>query len=423
MHIFYIIIIVRIENENEHENPPPEYDYDIIDRQPINTFGTTQAPNGYVFGSVVVQKNLNQHTERTFNDTDLTTEQIEDVALLDTGTEVHTCTILQEQPADQGALILDNSLTILKYGKYNFRGIGTYTIEKEPQTNNWVIPVVMNIDIQLERPNNQNQVVEDNGIMELIQGLNGLQITPYNNNNRVRGNPNPSQGLSLGTFTVNVPQTLVNNYTQSTITTNGTYTIPNGYTGFNDFIVNVPTTTIYNYNPYPSDNRKEITVNGSGSITFNSSNYTGLDNVYYNVNVSPSFFVNNNNLTDSNTLTYNLTKINNGDKQWINISSSMTLLFIKFNTNDWTLYYKTYVNNESVVSCRFTNNTGDDIYYRFVYSQYFSGNIYTGNKNNNTIITKIKSGLDTTVNNLTTTTFINITDLNITTLDIIGSPV
>ena len=52
------------------------------------------------------------------------------------------------------------------------------------------------------------------------------------------------EGLEDITINVNVPQTLVNNYTQPTITTNGTYTIPSGYTGFNNFSVNVPTPPI-----------------------------------------------------------------------------------------------------------------------------------------------------------------------------------
>lgn len=43
---------------------------------------------------------------------------------------------------------------------------------------------------------------------------------------------------------INIPQTLVNNYTQPTITTNGTYTIPSGYTGFNNFNVSVPNSNI-----------------------------------------------------------------------------------------------------------------------------------------------------------------------------------
>lgn len=49
---------------------------------------------------------------------------------------------------------------------------------------------------------------------------------------------------NIGTFTVNVPQQTINNYSQPTITTNGTYTIPSGYTGFNNFTVNVPPTIV-----------------------------------------------------------------------------------------------------------------------------------------------------------------------------------
>ena len=68
------------------------------------------------------------------------------------------------------------------------------------------------------------------------------QSNPYTitqNGSGVISIPQNYEGLGEINYTVNVPQTLVNNYTQPTITSNGTYTIPNGYTGFNDFIVNV----------------------------------------------------------------------------------------------------------------------------------------------------------------------------------------
>lgn len=71
------------------------------------------------------------------------------------------------------------------------------------------------------------------------------QSNPYSitqNGSGVISIPQNYEGLGEINYAVNVPQTLVNNYTQPTITTNGTYTIPSGYTGFNNFTVNVQPT-------------------------------------------------------------------------------------------------------------------------------------------------------------------------------------
>ena len=67
----------------------------------------------------------------------------------------------------------------------------------------------------------------------------------------------PSGSTGFDSFTVNVPQTIVNNAdvnTNSIITTNGTFTIPSGYTGFNNFEVAIPisnekSSKLYNRRP------------------------------------------------------------------------------------------------------------------------------------------------------------------------------
>lgn len=74
-------------------------------------------------------------------------------------------------------------------------------------------------------------------IYENYTQSNPLTITQ--NGSGVISIPQNYEGLGEINYEINVPQTTVNNYTQPTITTNGTYTIPNGYTGFNDFTVNV----------------------------------------------------------------------------------------------------------------------------------------------------------------------------------------
>jgi hypothetical protein len=86
-------------------------------------------------------------------------------------------------------------------------------------------------------------------------------LTINQNGSGVISIPQNYEGLGEINYEINVPQTAVNNYTQSTITTNGTYTIPNGYTGFNDFTVNV-------------NNQKSISINDFYYKYGNQSSYT-----------------------------------------------------------------------------------------------------------------------------------------------------
>jgi len=104
----------------------------------------------------------------------------------------------------------------IKFLQQNFIDfIKTNTEEKDKQIQmliNYLInvpqPAAVNADIDSQ---NNNVITSRTGTYTIPNGYTGW--------NR---------------FSVNV-----NNYTPSTITTNGTYTIPNGYTGFNNFTVNV----------------------------------------------------------------------------------------------------------------------------------------------------------------------------------------
>lgn len=116
--------------------------------------------------------------------------------------------------------------------------------QKFPQLPGYVIP-----ENQLRATGDTEIEINSNGTY--ILGQNDQDPDDLEMDEELTSNPNQSLILSktgtrdttptfvLGKFNVNVPQSLVNNYTQPTITTNGTYTIPNGYTGFNDISVNV----------------------------------------------------------------------------------------------------------------------------------------------------------------------------------------
>jgi hypothetical protein len=88
------------------------------------------------------------------------------------------------------------------------------------------------------------------------------EVTPNQNRSLILSkNEETTPTFVLGKFNVNVPQTTINNYTQPTITTNGTYTIPNGYTGFNNFTVSV---TDY---VFPTVTFNTISTNGTYTLS------------------------------------------------------------------------------------------------------------------------------------------------------------
>lgn len=247
--------------ENGSDNPPP-YDYDIINNQLIDTFGTTTAPEDYVFGSVNVQPRANYHSEHTFNTTDLTQQQIENAAILDSDGTIHELGINQPQNHEQGAIINESALTILKWGKYNLNSIGLHQIATETNTNNWVIPAVMNVEIPLA----SNQVLANNGIYNVIQGENGLEFQQVLQQSR--GLPDPT-GTSIGQFNVNVKfnikyfninngtlQNIINSLNKNNSYNNRSFDIPN-----NHYCL------VINKNNNDNQWDFECSVNGSGAST------------------------------------------------------------------------------------------------------------------------------------------------------------
>lgn len=229
---------------NSSDNPP-DYNPDIINNQLITTFGTTTAPNNYAFGSVNVRPTPQQHLEHTFNTTDLTQEAIE-LAIDDApGLDVHTIGINQEQIVGNGAPINESALTIINWGKYRLRTLGLHQIATADNSNNWVVPALMEVSIPLI----QNQIIDHSGtyriVQRTIQGETGLFIEEYipepepeeeilennsntrvmiideneemeeeeNNNNgqivlrgqnNVRGLPDPTGEAIEGTFNINI---------------------------------------------------------------------------------------------------------------------------------------------------------------------------------------------------------------------------
>ena len=218
------------------DNPPP-YDPDIINKQLIDTFGTTTAPEDYVFGSVNVQPRANYHSEHTFNTTDLTQQQIENAAIQDTDGTIHELGINQPQNHEQGAIINESALTILKWGKYNLKSVGLHQIATATDTNHWVIPAVMSVEINLA----SNQVLANNGIYNVIQGQNGLEFQRVQQ--RSRGLPDPT-GTSIGQFNVSVNlnfnikyfninngtlQDIVNSLNKNNSSNNHTFDVPKNH--------------------------------------------------------------------------------------------------------------------------------------------------------------------------------------------------
>lgn len=114
-------------------------------------------------------------------------------------------------------------------------------------------------------------------IINALPGNNGVVTT--------NGQYNiPSGSTGFDSFTVNVPQTAVNNAnvnSNSIITNNGTFSIPSGYTGFNNFEVAIPISNerIINYTiddqSYPNTNT-EVTVNTLYAVP---SGYQGQGNL------------------------------------------------------------------------------------------------------------------------------------------------
>lgn len=360
------------DNGNNPNPNPPDYNPDIINNQLITTFGTTTAPNNFAFGSVNVRPTPQQHLEHTFNTTDLTQEDI--VLAIDDapGLDVHTVGINQEQIVGDGAPINESALTIINWGKYRLRTLGLHQIATADNSNNWVVPALMEVSIPLI----QNQVINHSGTYRIVQrtieGETGLVIEEYipepepeeepqennsntrfmiideeeennnnNNNNNgqmvlrgqsnVRGLPDPTGEDIEGTFDINIPP--------PTITEPVTL---NGYYKFNGNSLISGTNQDYNLNIAVPQNQIIISItsikitNFSTSITTNSDNWT--------------FYINDNNLIPTNngediiiiTKNSNSYDIN----YWKDYSSTQS---ISIPSNSWVYYHNITSSNKSIV--------------------------------------------------------------------------
>ena len=287
---------------NSSDNPP-DYNPDIINNQLITTFGTTTAPNNFAFGSVNVRPTPQQHLEHTFNTTDLTQEAIE-LAIDDApGLDVHTVGINQEQIVGNGAPINESALTIINWGKYRLRTLGLHQIATADNSNNWVVPALMEVSIPLI----QNQIINHSGtyriVQRTVQGETGLVIEEYipepepNINTRamiideeendngeiilrgqsnVRGLPDPTGEAIEGNFNINIPPPTITN----PITNNGYYkfngnNLISGTDQNYNLYVNIPPPTITN----PVTNNGYYKFNGNNLISGTNQNY----NLYVNV--------------------------------------------------------------------------------------------------------------------------------------------
>jgi hypothetical protein len=186
-------------------------------------------------------------------------------------------------PDDRGYDVVEVNRDELAY-KQQVNLTGYCNAENDQQNNLWVtlespfltkkirqkFPSLPGYVIQNNRSVGDNEIsITSNG--NYILGQNDQdpddlemdeEVTPNQNRSLILSkNEETTPTFVLGKFNVNVPQTTINNYTQPTITTNGTYTIPNGYTGFNNFTVSV---TDY---VFPTVTFNTISTNGTYTLS------------------------------------------------------------------------------------------------------------------------------------------------------------
>lgn len=303
---------------NNGGDNPPGYNPDIINNQLITTFGTTTAPDNFAFGSVNVRPTPHQHLEHTFNTTDLKQEAIE-LAIDDApGLDVHTVGISQEQIVGNGAPINESTLTIINWGKYRLRTLGLHQIATADNSNNWVVPALMEVSIPLI----QNQVIDHTGTYHIVQrtvnGQTGLVIEEYipepepepqnntrfmiideenneennNNNNEemvlrrqnnVRGLPDSNGEAIIGNFDINIPPPTIT----SPIQNNGYYKIDENNTLING------TSSDYNLNVKVKIEINKIYTNYNTLLNFQKANsattlYIPNNNLFVNIYEHPT---------------------------------------------------------------------------------------------------------------------------------------
>lgn len=286
---------------NNGGDNPPGYNPDIINNQLITTFGTTTAPDNFAFGSVNVRPTPQQHLEHTFNTTDLTQEAIE-LAIDDApGLDVHTVGINQEQIVGDGAPINESALTIINWGKYRLRTLGLHQIATADNSNNWVVPALMEVSIPLI----QNQVIDHTGTYHIVQrtvnGQTGLVIEEY------IPEPEPEPQNNARFMIIDEENNEENNNNNNNNNEemvlrrqNNVRGLPdsNGEAIIGNFDINIPPPTITS----PIQNNGYYKFNGNNLISGTNQDYN------LNVNVQNKFYItsiifgiNNENIASSNT--------------------------------------------------------------------------------------------------------------------------
>ena len=202
-------------------------DWDPINREFAEDLTITSLPNGEGYNVVELDRDELAYKQQINLTGYCTAENDENNNLWVTmESPFLTKKIKQKFPQLPGYSIPENQSRAVGDTEIEITSNGTYTLGQNDQDQD---------DLEIDEDNN----LTSNQQQSLILSKTGTRDT--------------IPTFTLGTFTVNVPQTLVNNYTQSTITTNGTYTIPSGYTGFNGFTVNVS----------PKIYIKEMNINGT----------------------------------------------------------------------------------------------------------------------------------------------------------------
>lgn len=110
-------------------------------------------------------------------------------------------------------------------------------VEDPNDEDNMIEVIRFNVDEVYDDPVIAEQSLE---LVDYTINTNGtIGIVDYNNNNG-------THYYGFKNITVSVPDTVVNNYLYPLITSSGTYSIPNGYTGIGEFIVDIPQNLVNN---------------------------------------------------------------------------------------------------------------------------------------------------------------------------------
>lgn len=256
----YLFIKKKKKSNNEDfiQNPiiPDPQPQPEIDLEPLNVsqFGNYARgdPDTEGFNPVTVTAAQGSYVQNVFDNNEISEEDLQNMALQSLPNESEVHYINTEIPHQQGDYIPSATLTKYRVGHYQFTENGTRLMSYagqnvDPETPDvWVIPGVIDINVPPPQMNPDENVINSNGVFNLVdtdENPDDIEIepeTPPNPNinpNLNRGiliksnktvktfklekqdedeEPNKSRDtperLSLGQIRVNVPTTTVNNY-------------------------------------------------------------------------------------------------------------------------------------------------------------------------------------------------------------------